>query len=68
VEVCRDLIVHTDAEQVEAFTIFKRIYSQGEISGLLSSCGFQIDAIYGDWNLSPLEESSSKMLLVSVKK
>ena len=68
VEVCRDLIVRTNAEQVEEFTIFKRIYSQDEISGLLSSCGFQIDAIYGDWNLSPLEENSSKMLLVSVKK
>ena len=67
VEVCRDLIFRRDAEQAEEFTYFKRIYSQDEIVDLLSSCGFRVDQIYGEWNLSPLEENSPKMLLVGVK-
>jgi hypothetical protein len=53
---------------MEEFIIFKRIYSQDEIVSLLSSCGFQVEAIYGGWDLSPLEESSPKMLLVGEKR
>jgi len=67
VEVCRDLILKTDAERVEEFVIFKRIYSQGEILELLSDCGFRVDGIYGGWDLSPLGDESPKMLLVGVK-
>jgi hypothetical protein len=68
VEVCRDLTFRTDAEQVEEFITFKRIYSQEEILDLLSSCGFRVDQIYGGWDLSALGENSPKMLLVGVKK
>jgi ubiquinone/menaquinone biosynthesis C-methylase UbiE len=67
VEVCRDLILKTDAEEVEEFAIFKRIYSQGEILELLSDCGFRVDGIYGGWDLSPLGDDSPKMLWVGVK-
>ena len=67
VEVMRDLIFTTDAEQVEEFIIFKRIYSLGEIRDLLSTCGFSVDQVYGAWDLSPLNESSPKMLLVGAK-
>ena len=66
-EVCRDLIFKRDAEQVQEFIVFKRIYSQNEICDLLSDCGFRVDQVYGGWDLSPLEEDSSKMLLVGVK-
>lgn len=67
VEVMRDLEFTTDAEQVEEFVIFKRIYSLDEIRDLLSTCGFSIDQVYGAWDLSPLEEGSPKMLLVGAK-
>ena len=67
VEVFRALIFGLDAERVEEFVYFKRIYSQKEILGLLSSCGFQVDQVYGDWDLSPLRENSPKMLLAGVK-
>ncbi|MCZ6677345.1 MAG: methyltransferase domain-containing protein [Candidatus Poribacteria bacterium] len=67
VEVCRDLIFRTDAEAAEAFIIFKRIYSQDEIVDLLSSCGFQVEQIYGGWDSSPLTDHSAKMLLVGMK-
>ncbi len=68
VEVCRDVIFKTDAEQPEEFITFKRIYSQEEILNLLSSCGFRVDGIYGGWDLSRLSESSPKMLLAATKK
>ena len=48
-------------------TIFKRIYTLDEMSDLLSSHGFHIDQIYGDWDLSPLDESSPKMIMVCLK-
>jgi len=67
VEVMRDLIFTTDSEQVTEFIIFKRIYSLGEITDLLSTCGFSVDRAYGSWDLSPLDESSPKMLLVGAK-
>ena len=67
VEVCRDLIFETDAEQVEKFIILKQIYSQNEVCEFVSNCGFQVVQIYGGWDLSPSKEDSSKMLLVAVK-
>lgn len=68
VEVCRDVILKTGAKRPEEFITFKRIYSQEEILNLLSSCGFQVDGIYGGWDLSRLSESSPKMLLAATKK
>lgn len=67
VEVCRDLTFKTDAEGVEEFIIFKRIYSSNEIKDILSDCGLRADQVYGGWDLSPLGENSPKMLLVGVK-
>ncbi|MBC8456736.1 MAG: class I SAM-dependent methyltransferase [Deltaproteobacteria bacterium] len=67
VEVCRDLSLNTESEQVDEFISFKRIYSKDDICNLLSECGFHIDKIYGGWDLSPLDENSPKMVLVGVK-
>jgi glycine/sarcosine N-methyltransferase len=67
VEVCRDLTFRTDAEGVEEFVIYKRIYSPDEIVHLFSGCGFRVSHVYGDWDLSSLETNSPKMLLVGSK-
>lgn len=67
VEVCRDLSLNTESNQVEEFIMFKRIYSKDDICDLLLECGFRIDKIYGGWDLSPLEQDSPKMVLVGVK-
>jgi len=65
--VNRDLSLNTESDQVEEFTIFKRIYSKGDICDLLSECGFRIDKIYGGWDLSPLAHNSPKMVLIGGK-
>jgi SAM-dependent methyltransferase len=67
VEVCRDLTFRVDGRGAEEFIIFKRIYSPDEIKDLLLGCGLRADQIYGDWDLSYLEENSPKMLLVGEK-
>ena len=67
VEVGRDLCFETGTEEMAEFTTFKRIYTLDEISDLLSSHGFHIDQIYGDWDLSSLDESSPKMIMVCLK-
>ena len=54
-------------EGAEEFITFKRIYSLNEIKDLLLDCGLRVDQVYGDWDLSSLEENSPKMLLVGVK-
>jgi ubiquinone/menaquinone biosynthesis C-methylase UbiE len=67
VEVCRDINLKRGAEDIEEFIIFKRIYTPQEIKELLVKYGFRIEQIYGDWDLTPLEEKSPKMILVGVK-
>lgn len=67
VEVCRDLYCMTEADRIVEFITFKRIYSEEEIRVLLTECGFCIEEIYGDWDLSPLTQNSPKMILVGVK-
>jgi len=67
VEVNRDLHFHADAEEVAEFIVFKRLYSQDEICGLLSCCGLRVGQVYGAWDLSPLSENSPKMILVAAK-
>ncbi len=64
VEACREFSWDFDSDNIEEFTIFKRIYSKEEICDLLSENGFHIDKIYGGWGLSPLDENSPKMILV----
>jgi len=68
VEVCRDLNWIPSLDRIEEFISFKRIYSDSDICKLLAKCGFCIDAIYGDWELSNLTQNSSKIILVGVKK
>jgi SAM-dependent methyltransferase len=67
VEVCRDLTFRTDGRGAEEFIIFKRIYSPDEIKDLLLGYGLRADQVYGDWDLSSLEENSPKMLIAAVK-
>lgn len=67
VEVCRDLYCMPEADRMVEFITFKRIYSEEEIRTLFIECGFCIEEIYGDWDLSPLTQNSPKMILVGVK-
>jgi len=67
VEVSRDITFKRDSDQMETYICLKRIYTRDEICDLLSTCGFKVERLYGNWDLSPLEESSPKMLLMGVK-
>ncbi len=67
VEVNRDTIFRPDTEEVDEFIAFKRVYSEDEVRALLSENGFRVGEIYGDWDLSALEASSPKMILVGEK-
>ncbi len=67
VEVNRDTIFRPDTEKVEEFIAFKRVYAEDEIRALLSENGFRVGEIFGDWDLSTLEVSSPKMILVGEK-
>jgi len=66
VEVCRDMYCMPEADRMVEFVTFKRIYSEEEIRTLFTECGFYIEEIYGDWDLSPLTQNSPKMILVGV--
>ena len=68
VEVCRDLYFIPKADDVVEFISFKRIYSEKEICELFANCGFRVDEIYGDWDLSTLTQDSPKMILVGVRR
>ena len=67
VEVTRDLIVTSEANQIEQFLYFMRLYSYEEICDLLKHYGFEIEQAYGWWDCSTLKENSSKILLVAAK-
>jgi SAM-dependent methyltransferase len=67
IEVGRDLTFAAGADEMEEFLLFKRIYDAGEIDTLMTSCDFQIDHLYGDWDLSPLTGISPKIILVAVR-
>ncbi len=67
VEVCRDLYANIDIDEIEEFIVFKRIYSENEIRQLLYENGFKIKKIYGGWDLSTLEDNSSKIIIVAMK-
>lgn len=67
-EINRDIIFTKDSRIEDDFIIFKRIYSSSEIKKLLRECGFQVEQIYGNWDLTPLKKSSPKMIITSAKK
>jgi ubiquinone/menaquinone biosynthesis C-methylase UbiE len=66
-EINRDIIFTKDGRIEDDFIIFKRIYTLQEIKKLLKNSGFQLEQVYGNWDLSPLKKSSPKMILVGVK-
>jgi SAM-dependent methyltransferase len=66
-EVSRDLYLDLESEELGEFVIFKRIYSEQDIRDLLSRCGFQVVAVYGNWDLSPLDDNSPKIILVAAR-
>lgn len=67
IEICRDLIVPKDSNTIHKFTTFSRIYSKDDITSLLDECGFQVEKIYGSWDLKKLDQESPKIILVAKK-
>lgn len=67
IEVCRDIDFKKDAEKVDEFIMFKRIYALDEIKKLLTNCGFRAGRVYGDWDLSRLTVKSPKMILAALR-
>jgi SAM-dependent methyltransferase len=66
-EINRDIIFTKDSRIEDDFIIFKRIYSVREIKKLLKDCGFQIEQIHGNWDLTPLKKTSPKMIITGIK-
>lgn len=68
VEVSRDLAFGLTSERPKEYIHFKRIYEREEIEVLLAASGFALKTICGDWDQSPLVNTSPKMLIVGEKK
>ena len=68
IEVCRDIIFNKDAEGARDSIVLKRIYARDEIDAILTDNGFKVEQVYGDWDLTPLQEKSPKMILSGIKK
>jgi ubiquinone/menaquinone biosynthesis C-methylase UbiE len=67
VEVCRDLSVGIHSEEVDEFVTLKRLYDRDEITELLEASGFRVERLCGGWDLLPLDDSSTKILIVGTK-
>jgi ubiquinone/menaquinone biosynthesis C-methylase UbiE len=66
-EINRDIIFTKDDRIEDDFIIFKRIYTLLEIKKLLKNSGFQLEQVYGNWDLTPLKKTSPKMILTATK-
>ena len=64
VEIMRDVTILPEFEGLRQFICLKRIYEESEIRKLLSSCGFRVEHVYGNWDLTPLTDSSPKIILL----
>jgi SAM-dependent methyltransferase len=59
-------VTHADGRQerfVEQFPM--RYFFRYELEHLLANCGFRVEALYGDFDKSPLKEDSPEMILVA---
>ncbi len=65
VEVSRDLYIFLGRGEVQEFMICLRLYTHPEIETLLREGGFEIEAIFGDWDLSPMLAESRKIILAA---
>lgn len=68
IEVSRDLTFGLTSEAPKEYIQFKRIYGCDEIEELLAASGFSLKTICGDWDQSPLADTSPKMLIVGEKR
>jgi SAM-dependent methyltransferase len=67
VEVNRDLYLDPESDELGEFVVFKRIYAEQDIRDLLSQCGFEVIKVYGNWDLSPLDDNSPKIILAAAR-
>jgi SAM-dependent methyltransferase len=59
-------VTHSDGKQerlVMAWTL--RYFFRYEVEHLLGRCGFRLEAVYGDFDTSPLEDESPEMIFVA---
>jgi hypothetical protein len=59
-------VTHRDGRQerlVMAWTL--RYFFRYEVEHLLARCGFRIEALYGNFDSSPLEDKSAEMIFVA---
>ena len=68
VEVVRDVTLSKHDAHPIVFTCFKRIYARDEILQLLADCGFEIEMTLGNWDLTPYQENSPKIIVVAKKR
>jgi D-alanine-D-alanine ligase len=67
VETNRDISLVKGSDRIHEFIIFKRIYTSNEMRELLAKSGYRMTQLHGDWDLTPLKDTSPKMLLAAVK-
>jgi ubiquinone/menaquinone biosynthesis C-methylase UbiE len=67
VEVMRDITLNEAFDGYVEFTCFKRIYDREEITRLIETCGFAVEVVYGNWDSTPHNDLSPKIILVARK-
>ena len=71
VEVSRDIYIHPFSLRVEEFILLKRLYSLGEIRGLLESNGFRVETayktFYGNWDPDQASDTGGKLIVLARK-
>ena len=59
-------VTHADGQRerlVMAWTL--RYFFRYEVEHLLARCGFRVEALYGNFDSSPLEDASPEMIFVA---
>jgi hypothetical protein len=53
--------------KMDEFRVSHRLYSAAELAALLSDCGFDAIAVYGDLTGAPYDHTAKRLILVAHK-
>lgn len=57
-----------DGEQRKKFEERVRAFSKDDLLNMLHTCGFEIEAVFGDYQLTPFSEHSPRVVIIAQKK
>ncbi len=67
VYIRRDFVVDLRDGSLAKYGQTNCLYDEFELRNLLERAGFTIEAIYGDWDCSPFNEDSERLIAISVR-